>query len=293
MELNTQNLAKQISQDVDAFCVEAFSSGFRNHLGASHIGKRCSRLLWYQFRWTFKENNDGRKLRLFDRGHREEERFINYLEGIGCTVEAFDTSKEPNEKGEYPQFKITGSKGHFGGSLDAIIKLPERYGVPFKLLGEFKTKGTGAGFNKLVSSGMRLEAPEHFAQTSTYGSDPNYNFEYCLYMSVNKNDDSLHIEVVKLDFDLGNRMRDKADRIIFSDKPPHKISPNPSHFECAYCPANALCHKGAIPEKNCRSCKYASPVEDANWQCEKFGAVIPKDFIKTGCDNWLPVTANK
>jgi len=284
-------LALKIAQDIDIYCKESMEGGFRNHLGGSLIGHKCSKYLWLVFRWTFKEDFDPRVLRLFDRGHREEDRFINYLEGIGCKVESFDTSKEANENGEYPQFRISFCKGHFGGSLDGIVTLPERYGIKEKVLAEYKTNGTGSAYNKLVASGMRLQKPIHFAQTCTYGAAPEYDFSHVLYMNVNKNDDSLHIEMTKLDHDHGRRMVDKAERIIFSQAAPHRISNNPGYYECAYCAANSVCHKGAIPEKNCRSCKFASPVDNAEWHCGKWNNIIPQDFIKEGCEKWHPITA--
>ncbi|WBF76730.1 hypothetical protein PSV3_00028 [Septimatrevirus PSV31] len=30
---------------------------------------------------------------------------------------------------EFPQYRISGVMGHFGGSLDGIARLPERYGI--------------------------------------------------------------------------------------------------------------------------------------------------------------------
>ena len=52
-----------------------------------------------------------------------------------------------------------------------------------------------------------------------------------------------------------------------------------------------ICRKAAIPEKNCRSCKAANPVENGEWFCEVHNGVIPGDFIATGCDSYSPITA--
>lgn len=40
--------------------------GFRDHLGASLIGKSCARALWYDFRWATPARHTGRILRLFE-----------------------------------------------------------------------------------------------------------------------------------------------------------------------------------------------------------------------------------
>lgn len=293
-------VAKRIAEDIDEYNIRAYDGGHRWHLGASLIGEECKRKLWYIFRWCYHETaptpkDHGRKLRLFNRGHREEARFIEWLKGIGAQVWTHETPDVYNEQGEIviegKQFRVSAVMGHFGGSLDGIARLPERYGIDEPVLLEFKTSGTGQGFNKSVEDGMPVAKPQHFAQTSTYGSDPAYNFRYCLYFIINKNDDSLHVELVKLDWNLGNNMRTKAEQIILSQEPPPRISDNPTFRNCSYCPAKDICHKGAIPEKNCRSCKNARPVENGEWFCDVHNGVIPRDFVPQGCPSYVPITA--
>lgn len=275
-------IARKIKDDIDAYCKAAYDGGHRDHLGASLIGDPCKRKLWYSFRWCIREIFDGRILRLFNRGHKEEARFIEWLEVIGCKVWAED------ENGK--QFRISAVNGHFGGSLDGIAKLPESYGIPGPVLLEFKTSGTGQAFSKVAEMGMEIAKPMHFAQTSTYGSEPKYNFEYCLYCIINKNDDSITVELVKLNHQHGQNMLAKAEQIINSQEPPSRLSDNPTYRDCTYCAAKGLCHEGKPPEKNCRSCNYALPVENAEWKCEKHNAIIPKDVIKTGCAEWKAIT---
>lgn len=275
-------VAKRILEDIDRYCQEAYDDGARKHLGASLIGRSCNRYLWYVFRWCLHEKHSGRVLRLFNRGHREEARFIEWLEGIGCTVWHQD------ENGK--QFRISAAKGHFGGSMDAIIKLPPHYGIDEVVLGEFKTNGTGAGFNKLDEKGMALAKPDHFAQTSVYGADENYNFRYVLYLNINKNDDTIYPELVKLNHQLGQQMKIKAEKIIFSQTPPPRLSESPMYFDCKFCAMAGICHKGAMPEKNCRSCSSALPVDDGQWLCQTHNAIIPDDVIKIGCENYYAIT---
>lgn len=331
-------VAARVAEDINKYVIREYDGGHRNHLGASLIGHDCKRYLWYIFRWAFRETykdeaSHARMQRLFNRGHREEARFIEWLEGIGAEVyyenraglgyhaESDSYFIEPDENAgcweqcdritpdnpaylkhvarakadglEFPQFRVSAVKGHFGGSLDAIIKLPERYNIPEWILGEFKTNSTGRAFDKLGESGMAVAKPQHFAQTSTYGSDPQYNFRYVLYFNVNKNDDSLHIEMVKLNPSLGDQMRMKAETIILSQVPPPRLSDNPTYSSCTYCAAHDICHKGALPEKNCRSCKHAVPIDGGQWHCEHFNGTIPKEFIPKGCENWEPITTLK
>ena len=283
-------LAKRILEEIDEYCVRTYDGGHRSHLGASLIGRECKRYLWYVFRWCLHEKTTGRQQRLFNRGHREEARFIEWLEGIGFKVWFENRDEGPNEKGEYPQYRISDVMGHFGGSLDGIAILPERYGIEEPVLLEFKTNGTGAGFNKLADDGMPIAKPEHFAQTSTYGK--KYNFRYCVYLNINKNDDSLHVEVVELNHGLGEQMIMKAEQIIMSQTPPARLSDNPTFHKCGYCHLKDICHKGAVVEVNCRSCAFARPVENAEWFCEVHNGNIPKEFIPNACPSYKAITQN-
>jgi hypothetical protein len=285
LDLNKQEdrekLEDLISNDVDEFCETYYEQGHRNHLGASGMGEPCWRKLYYSFRWVKEEKFDGRMMRLFNVGHSAEPRFVAYLRGIGFEVKEFD------ENGK--QFRISGAMGHYGGSLDGMCKAPERYQLSEDLvfLNEFKTNGTGKGFSDVEEKGLQKAKPMHYSQMSQYGYKMGLRFG--LYIIENKNDSCLIIKIVELDWNLGAQLEKKANDIVNSKEPPPRISENPAVFECKYCSYTDICHKGETPEKNCRSCRNASPVEDAQWFCSAHNSNIPSDFIRIGCDLWLPI----
>jgi hypothetical protein len=270
-------LAARIKADIDRYCVETYDDGHRWHLGSSLLGRDCARYLWYVFRWCHHEKTDGRQQRLFNRGHREEARFIEWLKGIGCTTW--------NETPDGKQYRISGVMGHYGGSLDGILELPARYGVNVAaFLNEFKTSGTGAKFNELCSKGVKIAKYEHYAQMCQYGR--KYGFEYAVYMSINKNDDDLHVEIVKLDWSIGEEMERKAEFIILSQEAPKKLSESPAYKDCSYCGMKGICHGNDQVERNCRSCKNAKPVENGEWHCMIHRDVIPREFVPKACDRY-------
>lgn len=283
-----KELARLIEQDIDRYCEDTYNDGHRNHLGASLIGHDCRRYLWSVFRWLKAEHFNGRQLRLFQRGHLEEQRFEEYLRGIGAEVVAFQPDADGNANKGEQQFRITGVMGHFGGSLDGQIMLPEKYGIPFGMLSEYKTKGTGAGFVKLKKEGVRLTNPTHYAQMCVYGW--KYGYKYALYMSVNKNDDDLHIEVVELDWRVGEEQERKAFDVITAQTPPDKIAESPAFMTCKWCHFSGICFKGETVEKNCRSCVNAKAIDNAEWYCSVYQSVIPKDYINQGCDKHTPIS---
>lgn len=273
-------LTDRLKAGIDAYCEKAFDDGPRSHLGASLIGHKCARHLWYGFRWVKYKKHTARMLRLFRRGHIEEARFIEYLRGAGAEVH--DVNPDDGQ-----QFRVKAIKGHFGGSMDGQGKLrfdDVGFHIPPMLL-EFKTSGTGAGFNDLEKKGVKLAKPQHYMQMCTYGKF--YGFHYSIYMCVNKNDDSLHVEIVELDWSEADDGQRKAEAIIEARRPPQKIAANPAYFDCKMCDHIDVCHGTAPYDVNCRSCAYAVPIEGGAWFCEVHNGTIPKDYLPKACGQYV------
>lgn len=283
------NISELIKSDIDSYTSKVYDDGFRWHLGASSIGDECKRKLWYRFRWVGQEKVSGRMQRLFNRGHLEELRHVEWLKGLGFLVWTRDESKL-KEDGTHPQLRINNlCNGHFGGSLDGIIQFPANYNISGYAILESKTNGTGAGFNALGNKGLTLAKPQHYIQTSVYGK--SYNIQHVLYICANKNDDDLYIEVAKLDFKLADQMEEKAKAIIFAKTPPEKLSENPTHLQCKnLCEFKDICHFKKPAVKNCRSCVNCTAVDNASFYCDIEQGIIPKKFVYSGCDNWKSIT---
>lgn len=276
--INRQMLAAKISQAIDDYCVKTYSEPFRKHLGASVIGDECSRKLYYMFRWFKAVQKSPREYRLFNRGNLEELRFVDYLRGIGMQVWV----KDDNNR----QFVISDIGNHFGGSTDGVSRLPDTYNILEPLLCEFKTKGTGSGFDKLKKNGIKVEAHQHFVQMSVYGF--KLNIKYGLYMVANKNDDELYIEIVELDHRLALSSIGKAAEIINAKQIPTRISENAATIECRMCDFSGICHRNERASINCRSCKFSVPLDAAEWGCNLNGRieVINKQLIPVGCQQY-------
>lgn len=281
LKTDRDKLEQMIAEDVEQYCVELYKNEHRNHLGASELGEPCYRMLYYKFRWFLKPQFDGRMLRLFNVGHEAEPRFIKYLRGIGFKVEEF------SEDGK--QFRISGVLGHYGGSLDAKVTAPERYmlDTALVLLGEFKTNNTGAGYAKVKTEDLSKSKPKHYAQMCQYGE--KYGFKYGLYMIENKNDSEITFRIIELDWNYGKSLERKAEDIILAKEPPPRIAENKSFYNCKYCDFAGICHDGEQQEKNCRTCRQSTPVENGEWHCSRFNAVIPPEFVKKACDDWNPI----
>lgn len=270
-----QELKAKIEDGLEEYSLKLHEQEPRTHLGISEIGEECKRKLYYKFRWFGFEEFNGRMLRLFARGHREEERYINYLEGIGCKVHRLDSNGK--------QFRMSGVMGHYGGSCDGVAITPW-YPDPFLL--EFKTHNTKS-FTHYIDKGLQISKPKHFDQMCGYGE--KLQIQYGLYFPENKNDDDIQVTPIKLDWNRGKELENKAEEIILAKEPPPRISDNPAYWLCKDCFAKDVCHNEVIPLKNCRSCKNSMPTNDTQWFCHQWNSNIPKDTIPKGCDRWMPI----
>lgn len=256
----------------------------RSYLGASTFGTECDRAFWYGFRHAYEpERFDGRKLRLFQTGHREEERLIEDLRAAGLEVQETDPATGR-------QWEITAIGGHMRGHLDGLVyKVIEAPRAEHVL--EIKTHNEKS-FRALVKDGVEKSKPGHYAQVQIY-----MHFRgvaRALYVAHNKNTDELHIERIPYDVAAAARLIGRAERTITANGAPAKLHEDPSSraaYACAWCPALGICHEGAMPRRNCRTCLSSTPVVDASdrgaWWCEHFKRELSFEKQQIGCVDHL------
>ena len=231
----------------------------RPYLGASQIGRRCERELWLSFRWVSRPQFDGRMLRLFRRGQREEAAFVEDLRAIGVIVHDVDRDGR--------QFTVEAHGGHFRGHLDgAAVGIPEAPGTWHVL--EFKTHNSKS-FDKLTKDGVQKAKPEHYAQMQVYMGLTG--MKRALYLAVCKDDDRMHAERIEIDQQFVTDLLARAERIIFAAEPPPRISTDPAWWECKYCDFRGTCFGTDAPIPTCRSCAHSTPERDGTWSCERHG----------------------
>lgn len=273
--LTPYEIQARMYQYAEEYSVETWPSEHRNHLGISIIGDECWRKLWYSFRWVKLEQFEGRMRRLFQRGHREEPHFEQFLLWAGINFRSIDPRTDK-------QYKLSKVNGHYGGSTDGIGIVSWCEDLPIIL--EFKTHNLKS-FTELKEKKVKLAKPQHLDQMSGYGQ--GFEIKHGLYCAVCKDNDEWYFEFVELDWNRGIELEKKASDIVYAKTPPAKINENPSFYKCKFCSAfRGICHYNEPIEKNCRSCEFASPVDNGEWFCNKFNGNIPKDFIKVGCGDW-------
>ena len=245
----------------------------REYLGWSQIGRPCERELWLAFRWAFDNNFDGRMLRLFDSGHREETRVISELREIGCHVIAIDPVTKK-------QVSVQSHGGHFRGHLDAqVTGLPEAPHV--KHLMDVKTI-KASKFEELLKKGMEKMYPTYWAQAHGYMG--KLGIRRAVYIFVCKDNDKIHAEFFDFDEKVFEKYEKRAERIIFSDRMPPPISTEPTWYECKLCSAHDLCHGSKVVKKvNCRTCAHSTAERNGTWTCAKYDVVLETEHQLQGC----------
>jgi hypothetical protein len=280
-------LAERLVNDIDAAILETHKRGHSWRLGPSALEDDCDRKIWYGFRWVKLDERSARMHRLLDHGKETEPRFDAWLLGAGCTVYEIDPSAPETRKNR--QYRVRACGDHVGGFLDGIVYLPPHYNYPYPLVLEKKSSNT-KGFvelHKEGGGGVKVKKPAHAHQAGYYGW--KYGMRYSLYVSLNKNDDDMHLEIIENDYVAADMDERRFWSIITADRPPARISEKSTDYRCNMCRHHAICHNGADYEKNCRSCEHGQPVDGGEWRCNLRSQTIPREIAPVGCEHYHPV----
>ena len=219
----------------------------RPHMGCSMLGHPCDRYLWLSFRWAVVEKFKGRILRLFRRGQLEENTITQDLRAIGIDIRSTTGNQARVDFG-----------CHVSGSVDGIIY----HGVPEALnkkhIAEFKTHSTKS-FNDLLKQGVEKSKPMHFVQMQVYmlGTD----IDRALYLAINKDNDEIYTERVRLDKKLAEKYVERGKRIALADRMPEPLSSDPTWYQCKFCDGHDQCFGSKTTKHvNCRTCAMATPI---------------------------------
>jgi ribosomal protein S27E len=245
---------------------------FRSHMGASLLGKQCKRDVWYSFNWVKEQGFSGRMIRLFNRGHLEEGRFIALLQQAGIQTWF--------KKEDGGQFAFSNARGHYGGSLDIVVKgIPQFEDIP--MLCECKTHSEKS-FTKLMQVGVADAKPEHLIQMNQYMG--HYSLSKAVYFAVNKNTDEIYCEIVDFNQTAFDRELVLATTLVNKRTPPSRISKERSYYLCKNCSYKEVCWNNVKPQITCRTCKFVEVADGGKWSCNKHNiSILTKEMQYLGC----------
>lgn len=200
----------------------------RTYLGGSVIGKECDRELWYNFHEPVKNDNP-RVQRIFDFGHLLESYVIALLKHSGFQVYHDDGSG---------QYGFTDEE--VGGNVDGIIMLNDE---PHLL--EIKS-ASDKRFNEMVKLGVRQSDPVYYTQMQTY---MHYmELEKGLFLAINKNDCTLHTEIVEYSRMEAEYAIKRGKEIVRSKDPPERKYKSKAFYRCKFCNFRDRCWNGSNEE---------------------------------------------
>ncbi len=271
------NISKTAELIDDSWFWKGNSEPPRDYLGVSSIGHACPRYLWLNFRWFSHDIHEGRMLRLFRRGHREEETVVEDLSAIGLKLDYVLDNQLNIDFGSHV-------KGHPDGLiLSGVYEAPKA----FHSL-EIKTHNLKS-FTELESKGVQEAKPMHYAQMQCEMLGTSLmlriDVQRALYVAVCKDDDRMYTERVRLDRKYAEHLVKRGQDIATSDYIPSSLSDDPDFFLCQFCRFHDFCHGCSYPDINCRTCSHFTAEKNGRCTCACYGGKeIPLEVQRKGCE---------
>lgn len=251
----------------------------RGYLGMSGIGD-CRRKNYLRWTLAFPEKFEAKTLKNFADGHRTEDLCIERLRmAEGMTI-------VDREDGR--QIEVSDCSGHFLGHLDGEIlglrQAPTTWHVlEIKCVNERSFKK----FQKYkFDLGEKFALKEwnhtYYVQHQLYMHYRNRKRGYLVVMTAGGRDwDAVRTEYNKADAELYiSKAKEMVDNIRIL---PAAEGSNVKAPPCLFCSFQKYCFEGAAPERNCRTCIYAEPIEDGNWFCGRHDKYLSYREQLEGC----------
>lgn len=258
----------------------------RGYLGASALGNPDTRGLWLGFRQVFRQQFPGRVLRLFRRGHLEESSVVEDLKSIGCDIR----NTGDNQKSiDFGCFVL----GHSDGIIESGLPGAEKT----RHLLEIKT-ASAKKFAEMCKNGLEQANPIYWLQVHCYML--GLGLDRALFYMVNKNDDCIYTERVKLDKALAERCIKRGHEITLSERMPEPMTTDPTAWNikfnpyfAAYFPDVATADdwsRLAVQREstnpllariicNRRNDARSTPRVDGTWWTDRYQCEIPREHL--------------
>lgn len=216
----------------------------RKYLGGSRVGDDCLRKLSYEFHNTPKDDGrefKGRTLRIFERGHTNEDLMAARLRLAGFTLVTEKASG--GQLGFATAWSDERQAFTFAGHLDGVVTAaPYEAGVACPALWENKCLGD-KGFNDLAKKGLRASKPVYFVQMQLYMAYLELTKNSGLFTAENANTGEIYAERVAFDPAAAQHASDKGVKVVTSASPEEmpRCAKVATDFRCKFCDYPARC----------------------------------------------------
>lgn len=216
IDIKLKKTNEEILMKIDDYLAKSISSRpSRNYLGGSVIGKECDRQLWYEFNSTGK-HHEPRIERIFNMGHLIESYIIALLRHSGYKVFTDDGDGQYGFEDE-----------EIAGHIDGVIVVDDE---PYLL--EIKS-ASDKRFNEMVKVGVQQSDPVYYVQMQVYMK--YMDLKKSMFVVLNKNDSSLHVEEVSYDPMVANFFINRGKEIVRMKNEPERKYKTKAFFKCKMC----------------------------------------------------------
>ncbi len=213
-------------KDIEKAVLRNVSVEDRRYIGASSIGKECSRAIWYGISSIKGDDLPSKCSITFEIGRRLEGLLADYVALAGYQIE------RPSESNNWlfvHDNEISLFQGHMDGVINGNAVL------------EFKT-ANNSSFSKFRQHGLKAWSASYYAQLQAYMGMSSFNSGVLL--ALNKDTSELHHEWVTFDEIFYSELKMKALAIASVGEPPERINKSPLFYICNRCNFKTICHGG-------------------------------------------------
>jgi hypothetical protein len=243
----------------------------REYIGMSGLNGPCARKIWYDFHWAYERTVTKRIRRLLERGDMEEPRVVRDLKEVGVNCKHVLNN----------QIELIDKTGHIRGHPDGTAENVPTAEKTEHLL-EIKTMNNRL-FKLYIKQGLKISHPVNWGQVHTYMGEQKLT--RCLFVVTNKDTEERCYERIHYDKQTHDDCMSLGFNILTSEFIPKKIG-EVTWFECKFCDAKSICHKGEAISRNCRTCKNVNIEEEGKWSCELYGHWLNKEDQILGCGDY-------
>tara|TARA_R110002020_G_scaffold160489_2_gene344958 strand:+ start:168 stop:1133 length:966 start_codon:yes stop_codon:yes gene_type:complete len=254
----------------------------RMHLGMSS-GGRCARQQWFNWLWVSQRELGAKSLRAIADGYAGEDIAAARIQAV---EEVVLLTRDP-ETGE--QWAVDDAGGHVAGHLDGVV-MHHPTAPKTKHVWESKVvnERSLAKFRKIKSDAgekatLREWNFEYWVQAQLYMLHTKMTRHWMVVSASGCRDwDSCRTE---LDRDQAEYFAERMRSMVANvDELPERVSESPASFACRFCDFIDVCHEGAAIERNCRTCRFSTPVDGPNWMCGLDDVALTREQQIAGCD---------
>lgn len=253
----------------------------RMHLGMSS-GGRCARQQWFNWLWASQRELGAKSLRAIADGYAGEDIAAARIQAV---EEVVLLTRDP-ETGE--QWAVDDAGGHVAGHLDGVV-MHHPTAPKTKHVWESKVvnERSLARFRKIKGDAgekatLRQWNPEYWVQAQLYMLHTKMTRHWMVVSASGCRDwDSCRTE---LDRDQAEYFAERMRSMVANvNELPERVSESPASFACRFCDFTDVCHEGASIERNCRTCRFSTPVDGPNWMCGLDDVALTREQQIAGC----------